>query len=1378
MATMFFNAVGTTLVGAGLSYAGGLLDRRKRQGGAPAVTFGQRVEDIYLSGSSEGAPIRKLWGRMRLGGNMIWVSNFTEWTTVDPSFQINASAGKGGGGGGQQLQVQWTVNFHYNVSFAVAFCEGGEGTSLGTVWADGKELDLSQFNWRFYNGADQQLPDTHIESIEGAGAVPAYRGICYLVFEAMDVSKFGNRVPQITAEIIRRPVVDDPDDVSNALRSLCLIPGSGEFVYGTRIYTAGLGPGNWQPQNGSAGDVRSDLLVSLDILTGASPAPGAFPPVPPLGLPWAGSPDSPTGGDWKASKGVLSDPEAIALVVSWFGSDLRAGNCQIRPRVEVADKNTTPADWEVAGYTRRGTAWFYLVNGLPVRTTFGSPPVANGAMQGPYEFAYGVAAQVVSQLDPSVLDPDASGDPVPAFGGTPSDNTVVQAIQNIKARGLRCVFYPFVMMDIPPDNTLPNPYSANATGVGQPAFPWRGRITCSPAPGFAGSVDKTSAAATQIDAFFDEYDVMLAHYAYLCVAAGGVDAFIIGSELVGLTSVRASAGDGTYPAIARLKALAATVRAIVGPGCKIGYAADWSEYHSHRPSDGTNDVIFNMDPLWTDANIDFIGIDNYLPVSDWRDVGPNADGEGEGAPEHIYDKSYLQSNIEGGEYFDWHYANDADRTAQSRTPIIDTGYGKHWVFRQKDIRAWWSNAHKSRPSGVENPSATAWTAGAKPIWFTEFGCPAIDKGTNQPNVFVDPKSSESFIPYFSTGGRDDAIQRNYLEAMLSYWRDNAPTIGSIKMVEPENMFAWCWDARPFPDFPAQGGTWRDGYNYELGHWLTGRLTEVPLKWIVSELCASVGVEDFDTSRLIGPDSLVLGAAAEGIQSPRDLIAGLNDAFQFDVNESGGKIVFTSRIAARTAQVSSDDFVIEEDGDVGYSLNREQETDLPAALSLSFIDAYAAYASGSVSIRKDVAASENVSQISTPAVLAPPRAAGLARAILQTIWTGRETGEIKLPPSKAAIDPGDCLSLSIDGVSLPMQVKSIDIGVLRSLSLVGFDPSLSRISAEASLGGRNKPSPLAYGPPIVELLDIPIETGEEPRPHALRVAAFAAPWAGVTVYRWNGESGTAVADVGVATPIGELTDPLYSGPRSLWDNGNSVYVQFYGAATLLSKTDIEVFDGANAIAVKNTANGEWEIVQFATAELIGPNKYRLSKLLRGQLGTEAGMSDPTPAGARVVLLNAATLATVAMNLDQISQEMTLRAGPATKDPGDDSYFDYVVTPRGVGLRPWSPSHVSGRRAPGSDDVEFAWKRRTRFAGDAWDPPNIPLNEEAELYDLEIRNISDDVLRTVSGLSSPTWTYSAADQTADWGAPQNAYPVRVYQRSAQIGRGQASIATINL
>ena len=102
----------------------------------------------------------------------------------------------------------------------------------------------------------------------------------------------------------------------------------------------------------------------------------------------------------------------------------------------------------------------------------------------------------------------------------------------------------------------PRPASRPFPGAG--GSPVR-RRRASPAPS-----DKTAAAATQVAAFFGDGDArrlrrlgrdasagpapsgdwglrrMILHYAHLCAAAGGVDAFLIGSEMRGLTQVRSA----------------------------------------------------------------------------------------------------------------------------------------------------------------------------------------------------------------------------------------------------------------------------------------------------------------------------------------------------------------------------------------------------------------------------------------------------------------------------------------------------------------------------------------------------------------------------------------------------------------------------------------------------------------------------------------------------------------------------------------------------------------------------------------------------------------------------------------------------------------------
>lgn len=49
---------------------------------------------------------------------------------------------------------------------------------------------------RIYTGTQDQEPDTLIESYVGAGDVPSYRGMSYVVFEKLALESFGNRLPQ------------------------------------------------------------------------------------------------------------------------------------------------------------------------------------------------------------------------------------------------------------------------------------------------------------------------------------------------------------------------------------------------------------------------------------------------------------------------------------------------------------------------------------------------------------------------------------------------------------------------------------------------------------------------------------------------------------------------------------------------------------------------------------------------------------------------------------------------------------------------------------------------------------------------------------------------------------------------------------------------------------------------------------------------------------------------------------------------------------------------------------------------------------------------------------------------------------------------------
>jgi uncharacterized protein (TIGR02217 family) len=606
-----------------------------------------------------------------------------------------------------------------------------------------------------------------------------------------------------------------------------LLPATGEFTYDTLPHTGALGGAAQQSLNTflAPGGTKTDYSYAIDQLQAAHP-----------------------------------ECTTVSVVCAWFGNSLDAAQCQIYPSTNFS--GGAFEQWSGSGYVT--DTW--RVSGL---------------------------TQLSSGLIP--LPALAGGGAV--YGGTPSDQSIVRCIHDLKARGFRVMFYPFVLM----------------TAVG---YPWRGRITYTP--------DMIAAATSAANAFLGlatrsqftpdptnltvaysgpqtdyTYRRMILHYAWLCTVAGGVDLFVIGSELRGLETIRgpgwtpAGTTDGSgyavwdYPFVAGLKALASDVRAIFdGRGLTktiaalknlITYSADWSDWMGFQHP-GANGQWPHLDALWADPNIDVVGTDNYLPLSDWTTgdggldartwLAPRPEGAWPpslanmsglgltGAPT-LYSLAYLKGNIEGGEKFSWWYRDDGnagpgldpngsdlivsqpqgDRLTQTRSAFA----ANQQALANKQFRWWWKNTHQAIYDNgdghgwVARGPQTGWQPQSKPICFVEYGYPATDKGANQPNVFFDAKSTESATPYWSiwnpvAGGglaprRDDTIARLAQQAMYEYWNadgNNETSSGGVPLIQFAFCCVWSWDARPFPVFPLLSGEWGDAGNWQTGDWINGR----------------------------------------------------------------------------------------------------------------------------------------------------------------------------------------------------------------------------------------------------------------------------------------------------------------------------------------------------------------------------------------------------------------------------------------------------------------------------------------------------------------------------------------------------------------------------
>lgn len=1304
MATLVLSAAGAAIGGAvggsvlGLSSAvigraigatiGSAIDQRLLGSGSAPVHTG-RVETFRVQGASEGAAVPRVFGRMRVGGNVVWASKFRETKSTSRT--------------GSKGNTRTVISYAYSVSLAVALCEGVV-TRIGRVWADGNEISLDGMNWRLHPGDDAQMPDPLIEAIEGAQDAPAYRGVAYLVFEDLDLTPFGNRVPQFNIEVIRKVAEQGSDpapDPYAALRSVALIPGSGEYALATSpvLFEEDKGVSRWANINNADG--RADIVVSLDHLSQELPA-----------------------------------VESVSLVVSWFGDDLRCGQCQVRPKVEFSGDDPAAMPWRVSDETRN-------------------------------------SAGVVSQLEGRA-----------AFGGTPTDASVLEAIAEIKAGGRQVMFYPFVLMDIPDINGRTDPWTG---GAHQPVYPWRGRITASVAPGLAGTTDKTAAVEAEIDTFFGSavagdftraggvisytgpaewsFRRFILHYAHLCAEAGGVETFIIGSEMRSLTTLRDDLQ--RFPAVTHLVNLAAEVRSILGAGTKISYAADWTEYFGYHPTDGSNDVFFHLDDLWAAPDIDFVGIDNYMPLADWRDEADHVDAA---VAESTHDLTYLRGNIAGGEGFDWYYLNAADRDAQVRLPISDGTYGEPWVFRYKDLVSWWSQPHHNRPGGFRDGALTAWVPQSKPIWFTEFGCPAIDKGANQPNVFFDPKSSESQAPYYSNRNRDDFIQYRYLQAHAAHWADATlnpvSTVYGAPMVDFARAHVWAWDARPWPDFPNRVDVWSDGENYGTGHWVSGRTGMSPLAAIVSEVAERANFADYDVSTLQGA---VHGYLIASPESARQSLQPLMLSHGFDGFERGDTVVFRNRLGVQDHVVEDADLVRTADADL-VSMTRAAAAETSSQVQVSFYRSDGDYLAGVAAAGIEDDPEPTLTKADVPVALSAADGVQVASRWLSEARVARDTASFRLPPSHLNVTAGDVVSLTGAGGGGQYRIDRIEEAGARTCEATRVEPGVylqgNRLQDRLSLPTFSHPLPV-----YVEFLDLPLITGSE-LAHAPLIAATAAPWPGpVAVYSATSDNAYALnTQVTVAATVGTLETALPRQAPWVWAWGSAVRVRL-ASGELVSATEADVLDGANLAAIRAPGAADWEVIQFQSATLVGGRTYDLNGLLRGQFGTEAFIPDAHAVGTDFVLLDNSA-AQVQLSLAERGLERHYRVGPATRGYDDPVYSHVVQAFDGVGLRPYPPAQVRAA-TDASGDLTVHWVRQTRLGGDSWIGADVALGEDDESYILRV--VKDAVVVREVAVTAPTHTYTAADQTAD--AIAAPYDIDVAQLSAQFGPGPFTRITIN-
>lgn len=231
---------------------GSLIDGANQPGGEVG-----KLADRRFTGSSYGAGIPRIWGRVRVGGIVIWCQEDAKGNhLVEHKHHVGGGGSGLGGGGGTE--------YWYSSTFAVAVAQGTivasngdllhRSPALRRLYADDKIVyDLDEWtahakailkptsDFDFFAGTETQSPSSVIVAASGLASshVCAFRGLTYFVVLDMDLRDHGNRLPNWSAEL-ETDAVTVGDIVSDLAREAGLEASQIDVTAATRTVTGAL----------------------------------------------------------------------------------------------------------------------------------------------------------------------------------------------------------------------------------------------------------------------------------------------------------------------------------------------------------------------------------------------------------------------------------------------------------------------------------------------------------------------------------------------------------------------------------------------------------------------------------------------------------------------------------------------------------------------------------------------------------------------------------------------------------------------------------------------------------------------------------------------------------------------------------------------------------------------------------------------------------------------------------------------------------------------------------------------------------------------------------------------------------------------------------
>ena len=577
----------------------------------------------------------------------------------------------------------------------------------------------------------------------------------------------------------------------------------------------------------------------------------------------------------------------------------------------------------------------------------------------------------------------------------------------------------------------------------------------------------------------------------------------------------------------------------------------------------------------------------------------------------------------------------------------------------------------------------------------------------------------------------------------------------------------------------------------------GTANAVSVGDIIKSISGRVGLAlaDLDTTDI---DAITTPGYVIGRQtSARAAIQPLIQTYFFDGFENDDQLVFVERGGESVRTITQDDFASVGDRGEVLKITRMQEVELPLRVSLLYMDKDTDYEQNTHTAKRiqepsPAMKSDQELSIEYPGALSSTFAKQQVEKALYTTWAERNSYEINTPWTHSDLTPGDVITLRLtDGTQLRCRISQADMGADMAINLtcVGEDPGqyVSSVLADSGQGFNNQ-TVRASVFVFAKILDVPLLRDADEVPgrtsnplYSLMGASQDGAFLAGTIFKSDdgvefNDVQSHVSEMNWGTTINALPNPT---EEELWsiDQVNTLTVRMTaGASDLESVTQLQMLNGSNAAALLKH-NGEIEVIQYQDVTENADGSFTLSNIMRGRRGTDT-MVNGHVSGETFVMLIAGDIEKISLTLGERN------AVRYYKSVGSGQLFENAelktLTSSHRALMPYAVSQIIAE--PGtSDSIDFSWVRRTRVGGQLQDGfGKVPLNEDTEEYEIDIFDgPGGSIVRTVTGLSSPSYNYSSANQTTDgFTPPISSVTIKVYQVSAQVGRGFSREVTLNV